>query len=99
MKNLLKEIGGLPLIDDNWDESKYDWINALIVFNRKLIDNEVKLFLTIIVAPDYRNMSRSLIQVNLNNYIVQLAKKERKIQLNSKFDKTYKIILKSLITI
>ncbi len=64
MKNLLIEIGGWPFIDDNWDESKYDWINALIVVNRKLIFNDIKIFLTITVAPDIRNMSRSLIQVN-----------------------------------
>ena len=59
MKNLLKEIGGWPLIDDNWDESKYDLINALIISIR----NDIKIFLTITVAPDIRNISRNLIQV------------------------------------
>jgi hypothetical protein len=68
LKNLLKEIGGWPLIDDNWDY-KYDWINALIVLNR-LLGNEIKLFLTISVEPYFRNTSRSLIQVNFNNYIM-----------------------------
>jgi hypothetical protein len=70
LKNLYKEIGGWPLVDANWDESKYDWINALIVLNRKLIGNEVPIFLTITVAPDIRNISRSLIQVNYNNYMI-----------------------------
>jgi hypothetical protein len=69
LKNLLKEIGGWPLIDDIWDESKYDWINALIVVNRKLIGSDIKIFLTITVAPDIRNMSRSLIQVSNDNRI------------------------------
>jgi hypothetical protein len=63
LKNLLKEIGGWPLIDDNWDESKYDWINALIISIR----NNIKIFLTITVEPDVRNISRSLIQVNNDN--------------------------------
>ncbi len=69
LKNLLKEIGGWPLIDDNWDESEYDWINALIVLNR-LLGNEIKLFLTISVEPYYINTSRSLIDVNFNNYMI-----------------------------
>ncbi len=69
MKNLVKEIGGWPLIDDLWNESKYDWINALIVVNRKLISNEVKI-LTISVAPDDKNISRSVIQVNYNSNIL-----------------------------
>jgi hypothetical protein len=70
LKNLYKEIGGWPLIDDHWNGSKYDWINALIVMNKKLISNEVKLFLKISVASDIRNISRSVIQVNYNNNIL-----------------------------
>jgi hypothetical protein len=57
------------LIEDNWVESKYDWINALIVLNRKLGD-EIKIFLTISVESDIRNTSRNIIQVNFNSHVV-----------------------------
>jgi hypothetical protein len=69
LKNFFREIGGWPLIDDNWDESKYDWINALIVLNRKLGD-EIKIFLAISVESDITNTSRTLIQVNFNSHVV-----------------------------
>ncbi len=57
------------MIDDNWDESKYDWINALIVLNRKL-GNQIKIFLAISVESDIRNTSRTLIEVNFNSHVV-----------------------------
>ncbi len=62
MKNLLKKIGGWPLIDENWVESDYDWINALIELNR----NGIPELLSISVFPDLRNTSRTLINVNFN---------------------------------
>ncbi len=62
LKNFLKKIGGWPLIDKNWVESEYDWINALIELNR----NGIPELLSIGVVPDLRNTSRSLIQVNFN---------------------------------
>jgi hypothetical protein len=68
LKKFYKEIGGWPLIDDSWDGSKYDWINALIVLIRKFGD-KMKTFLSISVEPDIRNNSRSLIQVNFNIHI------------------------------
>ncbi len=62
MKNLLKKIGGWPLIDENWVESEYDLINTLIELNR----NGIPELLSIRVVPDFRNTSRGLIQVNFN---------------------------------
>jgi len=60
--NFLGKIGGWPLIDENWVESQYDWINTLIELNR----NGIPELLSIRVVPDFRNTSRSLIQVNFN---------------------------------
>jgi hypothetical protein len=62
LHKFIKKIGGLPVIDKNWDESEYDWINALIELNR----NGIPELLSIKVEPDLRNTSRSLIEVNIN---------------------------------
>ncbi len=53
------------MIDENWVESEYDWINALIELNQ----NGIPELLSISVFPDIRNNSRSLIEVNIN-YII-----------------------------
>ncbi len=62
LHKFIKKIGGLPVIDKNWDESEYDWINALIELNR----NGIPELLSIRVVPDVVNTSRILIQVNFN---------------------------------
>ncbi len=62
LDKFIKKIGGWPKIDDNWVESEYDWINALIELNR----NGIPELISIRVVPDIRNNSRSLIEVNFN---------------------------------
>jgi len=66
-RSLIKEIGGWPLIDDNWDGSKYDLVNALIVFHRKIA---FKSLLGISVEPYIFDNTKTLINVSFNDHII-----------------------------
>lgn len=63
MKNLLKSLGGWPVVEGgNWDRRNFDWIETLISI-RKLGYN-FGTFLYLIVQVDVKNTSRHIIDVS-----------------------------------
>jgi len=60
---LLKQMGGWPVIEgDNWDESKFDWLDTLIAYRQNGFSHD--LFMDLSVTPDFRNNTRHVIDVS-----------------------------------
>lgn len=63
LSSVLKEFGGWPVIEgDDWDESKFDWLDLLIAFRKKGFSHD--LFYDLSVTPDFRDNKRHIIDVS-----------------------------------
>lgn len=63
MKNVLKSLGGWPVVEGKkWDERKFDWLETLISLRK--LGYSYSSFLSLVVGIDVRNTSRHTIIVS-----------------------------------
>ena len=63
LKKVLKNLGGWPVVEGSkWDESNFDWIDALIAFRKFGYSHDILLDLS--VTADYRNNTVHIIDVS-----------------------------------
>ncbi|RWS10237.1 membrane metallo-endopeptidase-like 1 [Dinothrombium tinctorium] len=61
--DLLQKFGGWPVLEgSNWNESNFDWLNALIHFRQNGFSHDLLLDLS--VTPDFRNNTRHVIDLD-----------------------------------
>lgn len=58
LHKLLKELGGWPVLEDNWDESNFDWLNTTAYLRR--FNNDI--FILEWIGPDIKNSDENVIQ-------------------------------------
>lgn len=56
--NLAKSLGGWPVLEPNWDESKFDWLN--LTSQLRLFNNDI--FIVEWVGPDIKSSDENIIQ-------------------------------------
>lgn len=59
--DLIEEIGGWPILSNNWNDKEYDWINAITSLLRKTASGYIVRF---IISPDIYNTSYNIIQLD-----------------------------------
>lgn len=67
-KKMLKEFGGLPLLEANWKEDSFSWTNLFktaVKYGHNLND-----FFTILVNPDLSNGQGHKIYVRRENVLI-----------------------------
>ncbi|KAF2882292.1 hypothetical protein ILUMI_23857, partial [Ignelater luminosus] len=57
---LLKQLGGWPIIDLNWNEAEFDWI--WLMAQLRLYNNDI--LISELVGPDIRNANEYIIQID-----------------------------------
>lgn len=58
LMELLKELGGWPVLDSNWNETQFDWLK--LTAQLRLYNNDI--FIVEWVAPDIKNSQENIIQ-------------------------------------
>jgi len=63
MKEMLKSLGGWPLLEaENWNESKFTWMDSLNSF--KEVGWSMDYLLKLTVIPDFKNRTKAAIFVS-----------------------------------
>ncbi|KAG8183509.1 hypothetical protein JTE90_003859 [Oedothorax gibbosus] len=63
LQKILKSLGGWPVVEGNeWDGSKFDWIDALISFRKLGYSHDILMDLS--VTADYRNNTKHIIDLD-----------------------------------
>ncbi len=66
IKDIIRKIGGWPLIETSWNESNFTYENAFIQIDKLMLS---KLVLDIEVGHDLRNNTKPMIVVSLKSII------------------------------
>ncbi|KFM69672.1 Endothelin-converting enzyme 1, partial [Stegodyphus mimosarum] len=66
MKKLLKDLGGWPVLEENWNSSSFDWVDTLIQLHERGIT--YNLFMTLSVVKDPRNKLSNIIQLSAGSF-------------------------------
>lgn len=61
-KELMKELGSWPILDKDWKEESFDWIQAIYKFRK--IGYSVDYFMDFSVSTDLKNSTRRIIDVS-----------------------------------
>jgi len=63
MKEMLKSLGGWPLLEtENWNESKFTWMDSLNSF--KEMGLKINYLLKLTITPDFKNRTKAAIFVS-----------------------------------
>ena len=58
--NLLRDLGGWPVLEPNWNESTFDWLKTMA--RLRLFNNDI--LVTEWVGPDIKNSDQYVIQLD-----------------------------------
>lgn len=59
---ILKKLGGWPVLTEKWDEEAFDWVELLS--NSSKLGYPIPGFFTWKIAPDFKNMSEKMIYID-----------------------------------
>lgn len=62
----LNDFGGYPVLNDNWDEGEFDWMDTIIQMRQKGYDQDI--LADISVVTDAKNSSVHIIDVRFEIY-------------------------------
>ena len=63
LKELIKSIGGWPMIDSNWDPENYHWEDAYAKVNEIVYRFPLPFPIALGVTQDYTNPSQNILMV------------------------------------